>query len=477
MQTPRLDHRILTAPWLGKAWFVAAALASIGLLSPNPQETVAAALLPVALLQILWRPGEPQVLLLAIWMQALQVMTPVWVANREGVEMATAMGSGAYSKAFFFSAVSLICLALGAKTGAGQKLQWVISRITLMEQQLITGKLFTGYLGALVVYLLTPLLAAAAGGLSQLVLPLASIRLIFVFFIFKRSFREGGLNASALAVLLIETGLGFTGFFAAFKAVYLVAILSAISSGSSPFALLRSRTIAIAMVFLVATSYWQAVKVDYRSFVSLGQRAQVVSVPLSERIAFHSNAISQLKPENLVEGLTSGLDRLGYLQFFAGSIQQVPASIPHQGGRLWQEAVQFATQPRILFPDKSVAEDSERTNAFSGQAVAGASEGVSISIGYVGESYIDFGFPFMLVPVVAMGWIWGRLYRELLLMAPITPLNVGFAAMLILNTGLLFETSNLKLLPAVLINFLVFWLLLKLFKRSVVRCWYWLTTA
>lgn len=477
MQIPSPDNQVLRGSWIGKSWFVAAAFASIGLLTPNPLESLVAAALPVALLQILWRAGEPQVLLLATWFQALQVITPLLVANRDGVVMSAVMSSGAYSKAFFFSALSLVCLAIAARTGAGQTLKWAINRYTSMERQMISSKVFYGYLGALIVYLLTPLLAASSGGLAQLVLPLASIRLIFAFFIFNQSLRRGGLDAYAVVILLVETVLGFTGFFAGFKSVYIVAVLSALSSGSSPLALLRSRTIAVALVFIILASYWQAVKTEYRSYVNLGQRSQSVSIPIFERLAFHGRSIFEVNPESLVTGLTSGFDRLGYITFFAGSIQQVPDSIPHQNGRLWQEALEFASQPRIFFPDKPIADDSFRTNTFSGYRVSGAAEGTSISIGYVGESYIDFGFPIMLAPLAVMGWIWGRLYRLLLLVPPVTPLNFGAGVVLILNTATLYESSNLKLLPAVLLNFIVFWGLLNLFKRPATRLWHWLTTG
>jgi hypothetical protein len=43
--------------------------------------------------------------------------------------------------------------------------------------------------------------------------------------------------------------------------------------------------------------------------------------------------------------------------------------------------------------------------------VATAEQGTSISLGYMAESYIDFGPWLMMVPIFALGWLLGRFYR------------------------------------------------------------------
>lgn len=456
-------------------WLIASLISLVGLFSPNPLETAVASFLPVVLLQILWRPGEPQVLLMALWMQSIQVITPLVVFNRDGLSMASVYSSQAYSNALYFSALALISLALSARLGAGSSLRRDLLKSSILEDRLNPKSLFQCYVLFLGVHLVIPFIASQAGGFAQLVLPLSSVRLVFAYYIIKSNLRKRKIGLDMLAILIIETIIGLSGFFASFKLIYIVMVLAALSVGSGLRNLFRPQALALITMFVILVSYWQFIKPTYRSFASQGSISQVVTVPLSERINFHFSALSKIKPDDLALGLDVALDRFGYLKFFAGSIQQVPSVVPYQGGRLWNEAIEFSLKPRVLFPDKGVANDSDRTNAFSGIRVTGVDKGTSISIGYVGESYIDFGFPLMLGPIAAMGWLFGRLYRILILMQPVTPLNVGAAIILILGTATTYESSNLKLLPAVLLSFFTYWLLLKLVHNFGARYWAWLT--
>ncbi len=67
--------------------------------------------------------------------------------------------------------------------------------------------------------------------------------------------------------------------------------------------------------------------------------------------------------------------------------------------------------PRFLFPDKPVLDDSERTRTYTGMNVAGMEQGTSIGIGYIGESYVDFGPVKMFAPIFLLGLLYGLIYR------------------------------------------------------------------
>ena len=68
--------------------------------------------------------------------------------------------------------------------------------------------------------------------------------------------------------------------------------------------------------------------------------------------------------------------------------------------------------PRLLFVDKDVIDDTARTNLYTG-GLAGSSEGTSISLGYVAEAYIDFGTFGMFAALLAIGLLYGAIYRVL----------------------------------------------------------------
>ena len=108
------------------------------------------------------------------------------------------------------------------------------------------------------------------------------------------------------------------------------------------------------------------------------------------------------------------LDRLSYVDFFAVVLDTVPSQLPHENGALWLDAITRPFMPRLFFPAKAIIDDSERTNYYTGLAVAGSEEGTSISLGYVAESYIDFGAPLMMVPIFGLGLVLGGFYRKML---------------------------------------------------------------
>ena len=129
--------------------------------------------------------------------------------------------------------------------------------------------------------------------------------------------------------------------------------------------------------------------------------------------------------------------------------------------------------PRLIFPNKPAINDSDRTNAYTGLQVADAAQGTSISIGYVGESYIDFGWWGMLPVIFVWGWVVGWCFQFLHNKAPHPLLGTALASCLLLSTVMLLETSNIKMTGSLMAGFIVTAALLRLFGKGV---WDWLTS-
>jgi hypothetical protein len=125
--------------------------------------------------------------------------------------------------------------------------------------------------------------------------------------------------------------------------------------------------------------------------------------------------------------------------------------------------------PRALFPDKPEINDSDRTNAFCGVRVSGADEGTSISIGYAGESYIDFGPVLMFAPILLLGMFWGWGYRWLSSCSPERPLAIAAGVVFVMSGALLFESSNIKVLGGGITALIAWTLLLRLGGRRMGR--------
>lgn len=451
---------------------ISGGLAVLGLATSNPLETALAALLPAVFLQLLWRPGEPQILFFAVLMQSFQVAAPVFAADRQGITLAELEGVATMQSAFLFSTAAMVVLACGMAWASKKPASAQVTRNLQLIRQLNPERMLWAFIPAFVLSIVVGRFAFSLGGLAQFMLAFGGFHLILAYLIFAVAVIDKRFRPQAAFVLALEVLYGFLGFFSGFKTILFLLLIVLTAQYSNPLKVIRFKFILPAVILFLLLTFWQVVKTDYREFVNRGSSAQVVSVSVIDQLDFYASSIASFGPEQIVTGFDSGLARIGYLRFFATSMTRIPWSIPHQNGRLWSESLQVILQPRILYPDKPPINDSERTNEFSGVTVAGAAQGTSVSIGYVGESFIDFGFPLLLVPVALMGLLWGWMYRFLFHLPPATPLSAGFACIAILITAISFEQSNLKLLPGTAITFLVYWLYLRSYGIS---SWKWLT--
>jgi hypothetical protein len=166
--------------------------------------------------------------------------------------------------------------------------------------------------------------------------------------------------------------------------------------------------------------------------------------------------------------LSSGLDklvrRLSYIEFFAAELYHVPPFLPFQDGAIVADAVLRPFTPRILFPDKEAIDDTARTRQLSGVHLQ-FHAGTSISIGYVGEFYADFGIPGVFAPLLAIGWLYGRTFRWLMNERKIAgPLGMGLACAVLMQVGAL-ENSFTKIFGGFVVSLLACWVI----ARFVVR--------
>jgi hypothetical protein len=87
---------------------------------------------------------------------------------------------------------------------------------------------------------------------------------------------------------------------------------------------------------------------------------------------------------------------------------------------------------------------------YTGVDVAGTEQNTSIGIGYVGESYIDFG-PFgMFIPIFLLGAFYGLVYRLLVTKTRYKLLGSSIAVAVLIFNAYAIETSNTKLFGSVL---------------------------
>jgi hypothetical protein len=129
------------------------------------------------------------------------------------------------------------------------------------------------------------------------------------------------------------------------------------------------------------------------------------------------------------------------------AVSRVPSVWPHTDGSIMLEALQHILSPRVFFPTKvELRNDSEMVRKYSGVWVASTESGTSIAFGYAGESYIDFGLPWMFIPVFLYGMLAGVTYEVLSQRIRYEELRAGLLAVIFWLSLYLFERSWVKTL-------------------------------
>lgn len=422
-------------------------------------------------LGLLWRPGLSPVFAAIFVYQWLQVSTKIAIANASGVSVEDVNPfSGDISLAIALSLAGLVCFALGIASGLGREV-------------LAGGKAFSGregertpqfwlkwYLLASCVAFGAMYLAARMPGLSQPLLALASLKWAFFWMYTDAAFRRPQRNIWIWALAFtFELGLGLGHYFSTFKVALFFAAFGLLSSG---IRLTPSRRIGLAVLGILTLCLaivWTAVKNDQRSFLSGGEQAQVVTVGAIEGLSNFIELSGQLDVDALSDAAIGLAQRLSYVDFFGRVLTMVPEQIPHEWGALWRDAVSRPFMPRLFFPEKSVLDDSERTRYYTSLAVSGVEEGTSISLGYMAESYIDFGPWLMMVPIAALGWMLGRFYRGFMGLRCSNRLMLASLASVAVFQAAYFETSISKLFATLVVSMLASWMVARwLVPRFVV---------
>jgi hypothetical protein len=123
--------------------------------------------------------------------------------------------------------------------------------------------------------------------------------------------------------------------------------------------------------------------------------------------------------------------------------------------------------PRFLFPDKPALDDSERTRLYTGVQVAGTETGTSIGIGYVGESYVDYGPVGMFAPIFLLGLFYGLINRFFITRTKYKLLGAALAVSVLIFNAYAIETSNIKLVGGVVSVALVSVVIYNLCGRTI----------
>ena len=431
-------------------WGICAGLAALCLFTANGIITPVAILMLPILVGLLWRLGEPPVLLYACSFQWLQASAAIFYTNHFGQTLDEAFGSTALSFATWLSLIAVVVLACGIRcgyVGAGPP------RMSELEEE--ASRLDVKKLGVLyAISLVGSFILTAVGWhfstIRQPLLAFAALKWGVVFLICYTVLQQRRGYGLLFACVMLEFILGFSGIYASFKCVFFVLVIAAMSSPR----MLRGRRLAITSVCFVALFImgvvWTTIKMDYRTFLIEEADAAGEAVPIERKFTKLTDLVEDVTWDNFLDGMDALIMRISYVNFFALTTENVPGRIPYENGALWSGSIVHILMPRVLFPDKPILDDSERTRTYTGVNVAGSEQDTSIGIGYVGESYIDFGPVGMFIPIFLLGLLYGVINRFFITRTRYKLLGSALAVSVLVFNAYEIETSNIKLLGGVI---------------------------
>lgn len=442
-------------------------------LGASPFLTLAAGLVIILAVALLWRSGQPPTLLLLATIHLLQVTTALIYANAKGDNINSLSEYGVnLENATWVALGAVLCLILGMSIGNAGPAIWSPAVAQAEAKKWSPRSAFRLFLVTLGIALFFGYISTLSEGVRQLFLAGASIQWIGVFVLAYVSLsQKRGFSYLVLAVG-IEVALGFTGFFGQFKEVFYV-LFVAFASARPKLKFGSVVALGVTAAFLlVLSAFWSAIKVNYREFVNNGSKAQVVLVPLEDRFEFLYRRASEADADTLPRGFDLLLRRMSYVEFLGATLNFVPDARPHENGRMTMAAISHILVPRLFSPDKAVLpNDTAVTVAYTGLPLR-VRPGVSISIGYAGELYIDFGVIGMMACMGILGFLFGIASRSIQQFFGSALLGYG-ATIPLLIPGFAFETSLPKELGSVGSAFIVLLLTSKLVLPFAVNALAW----
>ncbi len=451
-------------------WVVPAGLIALAVSGPETALGLYSAAVLVAGIRLLWRPGEPPILLFIFLYQWMQSATGTLYANAMGMNLAqlsdakqTLVGEGQDFASGLMLTGALV-LAFAMRVAAGKPFRDFNAQLKAFVISKPFGFWLRLYAATWVIGTICATIAPVTGNLGQPILTLSGIK--WGGFVLLTFAAFSGSNPSARNVWGLIFGfellLAIGGYFASFKEVFLFALFGLVIANVrlSPRILILGTTLAAVMLALGIV--WTAIKADYRAFANAGSSQQVVVTGYGEGLAVIGRLVSNLDGEDLSDGAESLTKRVMYHQLFGVVVNRVPSYLPYTGGEIWGEAISRPVMPRVFFPNKRAIHDSDLTNEYTGLRVATVEQGTSISLGYMAEAYIDFGPILMFLPIGVLGVGIGYFYRWLLRRRG--PLVIAGSALapFALMPAHLAETSILKMVPSLTLSLLACFVVLKL---------------
>jgi hypothetical protein len=369
----------------------------------------------IVVLWFIWKylrlEGGVPVLAAALTFQWIQVTIGVWYYALSGRRLAT-MELSDYRPMVLIGLGCIAALAVGLRLGIH------LVRRTQVSTAVADGVIPLSWLSLAMAYVVTT--AAQGGlqaiaydfpGLTQPILALRFIRLAVLFLVIRRLSRPVLQWHLIAPIVLLEVVLGITGYFAGFREP-LVMVVMALYESFNPRKFQHWAVASVmAVLMILLSTMWMSVRIGFRQSFDDETFAGSREMQMDRMAVLASNWWSQPHDSEETDKV---VDRLWTIYYPALAVSRVPAYLPHTDGALMMAALTHVFNPRLFFPTKAeLQSDSEMVRKYSGVWVAGVEQNTSIAFGYAAEAYLDFGVPWMFLPVLIYGVLMGAGFQYL----------------------------------------------------------------
>jgi hypothetical protein len=356
----------------------------------------------------LQQPFKPAIFTLVFVFHFIQISAWVWLSNYLGKDInyksphsGTAVICGYIALFFLFGPIIYF-----------QNKIPIMSRAVLLKHadRLSLEKTFRAYIISFFVANALGAVALFIGGLAQIIISFINVKWVFFVLFGLQVLLKKRMKKEFYMVVAAEFLIGFFSFFSEFKTViFYLAFIFLIF-----LAKIYLRQMILAIIVLIAGfflgAFWSSIKGEYRGFLNQGSSSQTVQVSKNDALKKIVELSEKQDQSTFDESVITLLDRLQYTYHLAKAMDWVPDKVPYQNGDNWGLSLSFALTPRLLNPNKPIYEASSKATKYTGIGYAGAGQGVSVSLGYFADCYVDFGYFGMFIPILIIGFIYGLIY-------------------------------------------------------------------
>lgn len=445
-----------------------------GLFGLNSLEWVWAILLLHIILKFFWWPNYPGIILFCLLTPYLEIHTVLIEASNYGLTLDQLYPETGHFT-FWIASIGLASVLLGFIMGLGKtKVKFSIEALQKAAYQISQTNLLLATLGLAVGGIAINIAIPYSSSIRQIETYYAGITnacyMTFAihFWITRKNPRL------ALALFLVFLATSFQSYFSSWREPFTIALVSLLVTYNQ-FKLQQLLRLTPLLIPIAAlTLMWQAVKADFRDYLSQGERAQIVRVGQLEALTKFSELVAEATTRDAVTEqatINNTLKRAGYVEYFNAAVRKVPAEIPHENGQLLTESLSFAFIPRILNPDKGVKNDRLKVERYT-DYYFGASSFSSFSLGHYCEAYIDWGPVWMMLHLFIYGLLGALLIRiSIARMAIINPIvAMGILWVIILPWGTFQQDMVVvagKTTWGAMCHLVLFWPLYKVLNRFI----------